>query len=102
MEKATHTKRKTILIGLTVLGTGVAGFLGWNYWKNKKKADEEETDSYSSSETTPNFPPVNRNDEFPLKRGSKGNKVTILQQALIRKFGAGVLPKYGVDGMFGQ
>ena len=38
MENKTHNKRRTILIGLGVLGTGVAGFLGWNYWKNKKKA----------------------------------------------------------------
>jgi hypothetical protein len=45
MEKATNKKRKAILIGLGVLGTGVAGFLGWNYWRNKKKAKQEEDNS---------------------------------------------------------
>ena len=101
MEKTRHNKRKVILIGLSVLGTGVAGFLGWNYLKNKKKANQEEdfsSDSESPSVTTASV----KNDSFPLKRGSKGNRVTQLQNALVKKFGASILPKYGVDGMFGQ
>ncbi|MES2565488.1 MAG: hypothetical protein V4565_01400 [Bacteroidota bacterium] len=101
MEKATHNKRKQILIGLTVLGTGVAGFLGWNYWKNKRKAKLEE-DSSSITESPSINTPVARNDDFPLKRGSKGNRVTQLQNALVKKYGAAILPKYGVDGMFGK
>ena len=108
MENKTHNKRKTILIGLSVLGTGVAGFLGWNYWKNKKRASQEEdassiTDS-SSAMTNTTLPTHTsaRNDEFPLKKGSKGNRVTQLQNALVKKFGANALPKYGVDGMFGS
>lgn len=39
---------------------------------------------------------------FPLKKGSKGTLVKALQQALIAKYGAGVLPKYGADGDFGS
>ncbi|HVI45230.1 MAG TPA: hypothetical protein VM802_10180 [Chitinophaga sp.] len=42
-----------------------------------------------------------KNDEFPLKRGSKGEKVRLLQQALITKYGDKILPKYGADGAFG-
>ena len=101
MEKTTHNKRKIILIGLSVLGTGVAGFLGWNYWKNKSKNNQEED---ASSVTDPQNTTVStsRNDSFPLKSGSKGNRVTQLQNALVKKFGAGILPKYGVDGMFGK
>jgi hypothetical protein len=101
MEKTTHNKRKIILIGLSVLGTGVAGFLGWNYWKNKSKNNQEED---ASSVTVPQNtnPSISRNDSFPLKSGSKGNRVTQLQNALVKKFGAGILPKYGVDGMFGK
>ena len=38
---------------------------------------------------------------FPLKKGSKNNQVKALQQALIAKYGAAILPKYGADGDFG-
>ncbi len=104
MENKTQNKRKIILIGLGVLGTGVAGFLGWNYWKNKKKANQEEdtssiTESSGGGSTSM---PSAKNDNFPLRRGSKGNRVTQLQNALVKKYGASILPKYGVDGMFGK
>lgn len=39
---------------------------------------------------------------FPLKKGSKGDKVRQLQQALIAQHGASILPKYGADGDFGS
>lgn len=39
---------------------------------------------------------------FPLKKGSKGTLVKDLQQALIAKYGASILPKYGADGDFGS
>ncbi len=100
MESKTQNKRKIILIGLGVLGTGVAGFLGWNYWKKKKANQEEDTSSITESSSMSNAPA--KNDNFPLKRGSKGNRVTQLQNALVKKYGASILPKYGVDGMFGQ
>lgn len=38
---------------------------------------------------------------FPLKRGSKGENVRQLQEALIAKYGSEILPKYGADGAFG-
>lgn len=100
MENKTQNKRKIILIGLSVLGTGVAGFLGWNYWKKKKANQEEDTTSFTETASV-NTAPV-KNDSFPLKRGSKGNRVTQLQNALVKKYGASILPKYGVDGMFGK
>ena len=100
MENKTQNKRKIILIGLSVLGTGVAGFLGWNYWKKKKANQEEDTTSFTETANTTTA--ASRNDDFPLKRGSKGNRVTLLQNALVKKYGAGILPKYGVDGMFGR
>lgn len=46
-------------------------------------------------------PPVSK-DEFPLKRGSKGEKVRALQEALIAKYGKQILPRYGADGDFGS
>jgi hypothetical protein len=39
--------------------------------------------------------------DFPLKKGSKGDKVRQLQQALIAQHGASIMPKYGADGQFG-
>lgn len=108
MEKTAQNKRKVILIGLGVLGTGVAGFFGWHYWRNRKKANQEDdstaiTNSSNAMTTTTNTNTSSaRNDEFPLKKGSKGNRVTQLQNAIVKKFGASALPKYGVDGMFGN
>lgn len=39
---------------------------------------------------------------FPLKKGSKGDLVRQMQQALIGKYGSSILPKYGADGDFGS
>jgi hypothetical protein len=118
MEKKANNKRKTILIGLGVLGTGVAGFFGWHYWSNKKKAKQEEENSTQSDSTNFNIPAPkqnnylppkttpkttpSRNDEFPLQKGSKGAKVKALQEALISKYGKSIMPKYGADGDFGS
>ncbi len=44
--------------------------------------------------------PVSK-DGFPLKRGSKGDKVRAMQEMLIAKFGKQILPRYGADGDFG-
>jgi hypothetical protein len=105
-------KKKIILISLGVLATGVAGYFGYEWWQ-KRKADKE--DSGDSADTLP--PPPDKkvfhtttssgsgssgNDEFPLKKGSKGSKVKSLQRALIAKFGKSILPKYGADGDFGN
>jgi len=42
-----------------------------------------------------------RNDKFPLKKGSYGNNVRRLQTALLKN-NPSALPKYGVDGDFGN
>ena len=39
---------------------------------------------------------------FPLKKGNKNELVKSLQLALIAKYGASILPKYGADGDFGS
>jgi peptidoglycan hydrolase-like protein with peptidoglycan-binding domain len=39
---------------------------------------------------------------YPLKKGSKGEMVRALQRALMDKYGAGILPRYGADGDFGS
>lgn len=47
------------------------------------------------------YTPPSSNDDFPLKKGSKGQAVKSMQQALINKYGKSILPKYGADGDFG-
>lgn len=49
-------------------------------------------------------PPINPvgNDDFPLKKGSKGESVRAMQQSLIGRYGKSILPKYGADGDFGS
>ncbi|HON92811.1 MAG TPA: peptidoglycan-binding domain-containing protein [Sedimentisphaerales bacterium] len=39
---------------------------------------------------------------WPLKKGSKGAGVKMLQQALIDLYGSSILPRYGADGDFGS
>ena len=41
-------------------------------------------------------------DGFPLRRGSKGDKVKALQEVLIAKHGRQIMPRYGADGDFGS
>ena len=45
---------------------------------------------------------TNAVSSFPLKKGSKNELVKSLQLALIAKYGASILPKYGADGDFGS
>lgn len=59
----------------------------------KKPAPKPTTSANAPSQTT-TFP-----DYFPLKKGSQGERVKQLQQALINKYGSSVLPK-GVTGIY--
>lgn len=109
-----HNRRKMLLIGLGVASAGIAGYFGWEYWQKHKKQNEDNADDSSSDDTkqiapqksafTPSFftQKENRNDDFPLKKGSKGAKVKALQNALIAKNGKSILPRYGADGDFGS
>ncbi|MCC7303468.1 MAG: hypothetical protein IT233_12585 [Bacteroidia bacterium] len=107
--------KKAILIGLGVAVTAVGGFFGWKAITKKKQepTDQEDetlapqttftptkTSSQSQSSYVPT-PPVKK-DDFPLKKGSKGERVKTLQLALIAKHGKTILPKYGADGDFGS
>lgn len=109
---------KAVAIGLGVVATTVAGFFGWKWYtdsKNKKESDLSELDEFKSTESSsggstssssykPSSGSTNtvRRDEFPLKKGSKGDRVKAMQLALISKFGKTILPKYGADGDFGS
>lgn len=47
-------------------------------------------------------PNGSNSDSFPLKKGSRGEYVRQLQQALMDNHGVKILPKYGADGVFGN
>ncbi|HCA83926.1 MAG TPA: hypothetical protein DEP18_09060 [Flavobacteriales bacterium] len=118
--------KKAILIGLGVAATAVGGFFGWKWLKGKDNVTHTENDADDAGETksqtssssssqssgsgssgsswmntsTPTTPV--RKDEFPLKKGSKGERVKAVQDALLYKYGKTILPKYGADGDFGS
>ncbi|CAK0767930.1 hypothetical protein CCP3SC1AL1_420020 [Gammaproteobacteria bacterium] len=51
--------------------------------------------------TEPTLPTQITSQDFPIKKGSKGDKVKEIQQILVG-IDANALPKYGVDGDFGS
>ncbi|MBS1586508.1 MAG: hypothetical protein JSS82_13285 [Bacteroidetes bacterium] len=119
--------QKIILTTLTIGAAGVVGYLGLQLWKKHKARKETNLDNELDKiqpapvkeikitpvtpKPEPYTPPVtpkhethtsSRNDDFPLKKGSKGDAVRQLQQGLIDKYGSSILPKYGADGDFGN
>jgi len=102
-------KTKWILGSMSALGIGLISIAGYSNWKKKQKA---KTIDFSESSGTDELPiqtvvpkttsSVKRNDDFPLKMGSKGENVRKLQEYLIAKHGKSILPKYGADGDFGN
>lgn len=111
--KKSRTK-KVVLFGLGTLALGTLAFFGIKHFKKNKTENNDETDQTNDdmdSKTTVQNPPRNKprtslpssgiSDAFPLRIGSKGDKVRLLQQALIRTYGAGILAKFGADGQFG-
>jgi peptidoglycan hydrolase-like protein with peptidoglycan-binding domain len=105
------TGKKIILISLGVLAVGTASYFGYAYRKKKKEeqAAADAADNGADSDTAaPSKKPAGapaasaRNDDFPLKSGSKGGRVKQVQQVLLAKLGPGVLGRAGADGDFGS
>lgn len=116
-------KKKIIITTLAVGATGILGYFGWQYLKKKKeqKAAHADIDTLIQNMEQPivltpslpklktktktttynSTPTIKRTDDFPLTKGSKGENVRKLQEALITKYGKQTLPKYGADGDFG-
>lgn len=121
--KRKQPKRQLLITTLAVGATGILGYFGWKYYNKRRQSKAVNTDIDTLIKNmdqpivlTPELPrpkrrpaatayapkpAVEQGDAFPLKRGSKGENVRRLQQALIAKYGKGVLPKWGADGDFG-
>jgi len=56
--------------------------------------------SSTAVSNTPTLPTQITSQDFPIKKGSKGDKVKEIQQILVG-IDANALPRYGVDGDFG-
>jgi hypothetical protein len=117
-EKGKSNKTTYVVLGISL---GVLSLAGLGYWyfkgrKGTKVEDKEEdlfhqvanessnaTTNYSQSTSPKSTTPKTSvsNISFPLKKGSKGALVKQAQEALIKLYGAGILPKYGADGQFG-
>jgi hypothetical protein len=118
-------KKKIIVASVAVGAAGILGYFGWQYLKKRKESKKVgDMDAVVKqintikTETAPsvyNLPKpktttrtstvtsntTNDLSAFPLKKGSKGNNVRLMQEALIAKYGKSILPKYGADGDFG-
>ena len=112
-------KRKLVLTTLAVGATGILGYFGWQYYKKKRSTKGEDLESLISKIQEPVVTPVFTSgpkvakpsttyvppastSSFPLKKGSRGEAVKKLQEALMAKYCAQTLPKYGADGDFGS
>lgn len=108
--------KKIVLFSLGTLALGTLTFFGIKFINKSKNNTNDDTDNQESnpvdikksiSHSTankphPRLPAAHANDAFPLKVGTKGNNIKILQGALLRTYGVGILPKYGADGYFGN
>lgn len=125
-EEVKSKSRKKLYI---LLGTG-AGLLGltafglwWFVWRkgdqkgneddlmfklvNKKDGEQsagqnQEEPKKPKQEKAPAKAPVQQKTTFPLRRGDRGELVRRVQNNLIERFGPGILPKWGADGVFGK
>lgn len=70
--------KKILTISLVTLGLAGAGFGVYWYLRKKSKKVVEETET--NNNTTNVFVGSSRNDDFPLKKGSKGERVKMLQE----------------------
>ena len=118
-------QKKIIVASFAVGAAGILGYFGWQYLKKKKEAGNVANidqilkpsnilPPYNAAAIIPtaknkttrkasySTASLSEGSGFPLKKGSKGDKVQLLQEALIAKYGKTALPRYGADGDFGS
>lgn len=109
-EQTSGKGKKILLISLGIAATGTLGYFGYQWWQKRKEKTSDENASEvpdldlnppsKSNFSLPSAP--KRNDDFPLKKGSKGARVKQVQEVLLAKLGKDALGKAGADGDFGS
>lgn len=103
-------KGNGVLIGVSILLVGVAGFFivkaimgNKNRPEDKKKGDDDKKGSNSVDNSTTNIPTTSdiSNLSFPIKKGSKSDDIKVVQQ-LIMQYDKRLLPVYKDDGKWGM
>lgn len=92
---------KRVKIAIIVLVVILVALFAYNYYKKRKAAKEAEELANTNNNTSPvntATTTVTKNDNFPLQRGSYGNNVRYLQQAINR---LNPNANLSVDGDFG-
>ena len=113
--KPQKNTKKILWFSLGALALGTLTFFGIKSFNKSKNNNNEKNNDFPDDLDVENshlpavnskrptaLPDSNRADSFPLRLGAQGDKVKLLQTALIRAYGAGILKKYGVDGYFGR
>ena len=112
------TKKKghgMLWLGFGTLVLGTLTFFGIKHFKKPKDENNDTTNqttsdmdtkksiqNHPSHKSNSNLPPASHPVSFPMRIGSKGDQVRLLQQSLIRTYGASLLAKHGADGQFGS
>lgn len=104
--KKSNRPAKVFIYALSLAAIGGGGFLVYDKIRRRKLLSADgavDTDASSTSYILPQSTAtltrrksLSAADGFPLKRGSRGSRVTQLQQALFR-----TLPSIQIDGQFG-
>ena len=90
-------KNKKLIIASASAAIALIAFLVyWFMFRNNKPKQNSAPPPKKTKQ-----PIVWTDDSFPLHLYSSGANVTLLQQALIDKYG-NLLPKHGADGKFGN
>jgi len=105
---------KWIVGGIGMAGLGVLTYFGWQHF-NKSGEQEVLTPEEKPAEVKPKAPTVKTKTAKakttpkkpqapqgfqPIGKGSKGDHVKALQQALINTYGKSILPKQGANGSY--
>lgn len=104
--KSKITPGRVFIFTFGVAAIGGAVYLVREYYRNQKTDTKETTPEQpkeKSSARKYSNPSKAVGDAFPLKKGSKGQRVIELQQALANALGQDVMAKNGgIDGVFGK
>lgn len=100
-----------LVSGLIFGGLVTGGVYLYNQSQKKTRKDDfedkdnpqpESSNSGTGPASSSGTPRPKRDDNFPLKKGSKGPRVAVLQNALIAKYGKSILPRFGADADWGN